>query len=147
MESFGTAGSLSAYYFSCSYKGSSVTRMSRWAYICRDCDVWSYYCFVCCVNMFSSVSDLYNIVRNAAHIIYSLLSKSVSLSMTRNAVWCLSNLCRGKNPPPDFTKVGSCVILTFCIIILLYKRSFIIFTLKQKNVKFKWKICRQILTR
>ncbi|BFZ09732.1 hypothetical protein BsWGS_12771 [Bradybaena similaris] len=36
----------------------------------------------------------------------NLLSKSVSLSMTRNAVWCLSNLCRGKNPPPDFTKVS-----------------------------------------
>ncbi|KAL5010920.1 hypothetical protein ScPMuIL_013225 [Solemya velum] len=35
-----------------------------------------------------------------------LLSKSTSLSMTRNAVWCLSNLCRGKNPPPDFTKVS-----------------------------------------
>lgn len=25
--------------------------------------------------------------------------------MMRNAVWALSNLCRGKNPPPDFTKV------------------------------------------
>ncbi|XP_052809066.1 importin subunit alpha-7-like [Mya arenaria] len=35
-----------------------------------------------------------------------LLSKSTSLSMTRNAVWCLSNLCRGKNPPPEFSKVS-----------------------------------------
>ncbi|KAJ8315056.1 hypothetical protein KUTeg_007206 [Tegillarca granosa] len=35
-----------------------------------------------------------------------LLSKSTSLSMTRNAVWCLSNLCRGKSPPPDFAKVS-----------------------------------------
>lgn len=25
--------------------------------------------------------------------------------MIRNAVWTLSNLCRGKNPPADFSKV------------------------------------------
>ncbi|XP_062572618.1 importin subunit alpha-7-like [Saccostrea cucullata] len=41
-----------------------------------------------------------------------LLSKNTSsLSMTRNAVWCLSNLCRGKNPPPDFAKVSSSLLV------------------------------------
>lgn len=36
---------------------------------------------------------------------YRLLTKSTRLTMTRNAVWALSNLCRGKSPPPDFEKV------------------------------------------
>lgn len=35
-----------------------------------------------------------------------LLSKSTRLTMTRNAVWALSNLCRGKTPPPEFNKVA-----------------------------------------
>ncbi|XP_059805090.1 importin subunit alpha-7-like isoform X1 [Hemitrygon akajei] len=38
-----------------------------------------------------------------------LLIKSNRLTMTRNAVWALSNLCRGKNPPPDFEKVSPCL--------------------------------------
>jgi len=38
---------------------------------------------------------------------YRLLQKSSRMSMIRNAIWCLSNLCRGKNPPPDFSKVWS----------------------------------------
>ncbi|TSK98426.1 Importin subunit alpha-5 [Bagarius yarrelli] len=38
-----------------------------------------------------------------------LLTKQNRLTMMRNAVWALSNLCRGKNPPPDFTKVSPCL--------------------------------------
>uniref|UniRef100_A0A8K9UGG0 Importin subunit alpha n=1 Tax=Oncorhynchus mykiss TaxID=8022 RepID=A0A8K9UGG0_ONCMY len=38
-----------------------------------------------------------------------LLTKSTRLSMTRNAVWALSNLCRGKSPPPVFEKVSPCL--------------------------------------
>lgn len=39
----------------------------------------------------------------------SVLSKSTRLSMTRNAVWAVSNLCRGKNPPPNFSLVSPCL--------------------------------------
>eukprot|EP00794_Sanderia_malayensis_P000412 gene412-1047_t len=34
-----------------------------------------------------------------------LLGRCTKITMVRNAVWCLSNLCRGKSPPPDFAKV------------------------------------------
>ena len=38
-----------------------------------------------------------------------MLSKTTRLSMTRNAVWALSNLCRGKNPIPSFAQVAPCL--------------------------------------
>ncbi|XP_021112700.1 importin subunit alpha-5-like [Heterocephalus glaber] len=38
-----------------------------------------------------------------------LFSKQNHLTMTRNAVWALSNLCRGKGPPPEFAKVSPCL--------------------------------------
>ncbi|KAG1683272.1 Importin subunit alpha-5 [Nymphon striatum] len=31
------------------------------------------------------------------------------LSMTRNSVWALSNLCRGKQPPPQFQQISPCI--------------------------------------
>ncbi|XP_054733600.1 importin subunit alpha-7 [Anastrepha obliqua] len=34
-----------------------------------------------------------------------VLSTTNRLTMIRNAVWTLSNLCRGKNPPADFSKI------------------------------------------
>jgi importin subunit alpha-6/7 len=38
-----------------------------------------------------------------------LLETTNRLNMCRNGVWTLSNLCRGKNPPPDFQKVSKCL--------------------------------------
>ncbi|KAK4301849.1 hypothetical protein Pmani_026024 [Petrolisthes manimaculis] len=38
-----------------------------------------------------------------------LFGKSTGLSMTRKSAWVLSNLCRGKNPPPDFARVSPCL--------------------------------------
>ena len=42
-----------------------------------------------------------------------LLAKSNRLTTTRNAVWALSNLCRGKNPPPEFAKVSPVALMFF----------------------------------
>ncbi|XP_028412948.1 importin subunit alpha-7-like isoform X2 [Dendronephthya gigantea] len=42
-------------------------------------------------------------------LIEILCGTSDKLSMMKNAVWALSNLCRGKNPPPDFSKVSMCL--------------------------------------
>ncbi|NWT76765.1 IMA7 protein, partial [Prunella himalayana] len=41
--------------------------------------------------------------------LFRLLTTSTRLTMTRNAVWALSNLCRGKSPPPEFDKVSPCL--------------------------------------
>lgn len=38
-----------------------------------------------------------------------LFSDDLRLSTMRNAVWALSNLCRGKNPQPDFEIVKQCL--------------------------------------
>jgi len=38
-----------------------------------------------------------------------LLGRCTKISMISNAVWCVSNLCRGKSPPPDFSKVSPCL--------------------------------------
>lgn len=39
----------------------------------------------------------------------TLLDSSQRMNMCRNGVWTLSNLCRGKSPPPDFQKVSKCL--------------------------------------
>jgi hypothetical protein len=41
-----------------------------------------------------------------------MTSSPVKLSLVRNAVWTLSNLCRGK-PSPDWRKVSAATMVTF----------------------------------
>ncbi|XP_030075484.1 importin subunit alpha-7 [Microcaecilia unicolor] len=59
----------------------------------------------------SSVCRDYVLTCEILSPLLTLLTKSNRLTMTRNAVWALSNLCRGKNPPPDFEKVSPCLPL------------------------------------
>ncbi|XP_074601418.1 karyopherin alpha1 [Brevipalpus obovatus] len=42
-------------------------------------------------------------------LLLKLLTSTSRLTMTRNAVWALSNLCRGKNPFPKFDQVSPCL--------------------------------------
>ncbi|KAA0200621.1 hypothetical protein HAZT_HAZT010512 [Hyalella azteca] len=51
----------------------------------------------------------YVLSENILMPLLQLLAKSNRLTMTRNAVWALSNLCRGKSPPPDFAAVSPCL--------------------------------------
>ncbi|EHH61950.1 hypothetical protein EGM_20113 [Macaca fascicularis] len=57
----------------------------------------------------SSVCQDYVLNCSILNPLLTLLTKSTRLTMTRNAVWALSNLCRGKNPPPEFAKVSPCL--------------------------------------
>ncbi|KAG2456540.1 importin subunit alpha-5 [Polypterus senegalus] len=57
----------------------------------------------------STVCRDYVLECNILSPLLQLLSKQSRLTMMRNAVWALSNLCRGKSPPPDFSKVSPCL--------------------------------------
>ncbi|XP_050428800.1 importin subunit alpha-7 isoform X1 [Adelges cooleyi] len=48
----------------------------------------------------------YVLSMNIMKPLLQLLRNCSRLSMTRNSVWALSNLCRGKSPPPDFNMVS-----------------------------------------
>ena len=50
-----------------------------------------------------------------SYVYCRLLGRCTKISMISNAVWCLSNLCRGKSPPPDFSKVSYILIATIVI--------------------------------
>lgn len=44
-------------------------------------------------------------------VLNSLLEKSLEVSAQQNIVWTLSNLCRSKTPPPNFSYLLPCIPL------------------------------------
>ena len=59
-------------------------------------------------NIAGDSTELRNFVLNQGILppLLTILTNAHRLSMTQNAVWALSNLCRGKNPPVDFAQVN-----------------------------------------
>ncbi|XP_044728634.1 importin subunit alpha-5 [Chrysoperla carnea] len=46
---------------------------------------------------------------NVMPALLKLIKPDTSISLLRNTVWAISNLCRNKNPPPEFIRVRECL--------------------------------------